>query len=825
MQSVDSNEDDYDDDYDEDTDESRPELEKRNFDIYDPVEARPLDEVTLETYNNVENTFGQPQYGHESQDPPYTYNAPTHYINHYSNTPSSYEYNHTLYNMTFSPDSDRSSYESELHPQGSSDTEIYDTRDYYSQASPESSFDQKQYYESAYNYSLSQNQNPYPEEPPRNPEQTHYSNIPDSSYGYNYGSSSSQERDTNERSINQSQFYGSSESERPEDDPRYRQSQDYSTYGNQGYDYSQSTNQTQYYGSSEVVRPENDPRYSQDYGSDSRRDDHSRYTNQSQYYGSSESERPNEDPRYRQYQDYSTASRQEESRQSGYDYPRSHYYGSTAQESERTQESSYNYGSNSQESGSQTQYSNDYNYNYTQDRDQSTDNRYNYTQDRDRDNDDKRIETSHGGSTFEARPEERVDDRSQYYDPRQRQIDENDQEVTFDDTRRIEADYYERERSPSVQVIDSITPDSRQVDSDPYGRETLRNYDNRLVYQPNSSSDYYAKQSQTDSDNYGKSQDTTTNSYHNRMNQVDEYWREEERRKKMYESQNIYRRDSGSERLDSWTECTFDSMGRPINCPAGSPGSWSNNEDPISMQAPPQPIPPVYPPPVNEFTSNSAGDKESAEAEAERIAFQKANRVQLSVPHWPTRDMDRLGFYPRHPACRLPPKWGVGPEERSAWFYSFTDGRCLWFSYAGHGGNANRFYSRANCESLCVFDHSDLCQNAKCGYLGSRCMLRGDERCKEYAKSRGKDLEIECPPDQPVCRARRAIIPPEYDTSMVPRECKEGVDAGGCLVKNPLIRYYYDERSNTCRAFYFHGCGGNNNRFESMQECMNHCAL
>ncbi|KAM3183955.1 hypothetical protein ACTXT7_009324 [Hymenolepis weldensis] len=65
----------------------------------------------------------------------------------------------------------------------------------------------------------------------------------------------------------------------------------------------------------------------------------------------------------------------------------------------------------------------------------------------------------------------------------------------------------------------------------------------------------------------------------------------------------------------------------------------------------------------------------------------------------------------------------------------------------------------------------------------------------------------------------------EYDTSMVPRECKEGVDAGGCLVKNPLIRYYYDERSNTCRAFYFHGCGGNNNRFESMQECMNHCAL
>ncbi|VDO10501.1 unnamed protein product [Rodentolepis nana] len=717
LQSADSNDDDYDDDYDEETDESSSEMEKHDFNIYDPAKATPLEEVIIDTYNNGENAFGQPQ--REWQEPSYTYNPPVNYAYQYNDTPSSYEYNRTLYNMTYSLDSSRTSDWSESYPQGSSDAERSDNRDYYSHRRPESDYDRTQNYESSYNYSYPQNQNQYPQEPYRRPEHTSYSSSHDDSFRYNYGLPSSQQGGSNENY---------SQNKRREDE-----------------EYSQTTNPSLYYGYSER---------------------------------------------------------------------------------ERTQDIRYNYESNPQEGSSRTQYSDDNNYTYTQDRDQNPDYSHNYSQNLNRDNDDRRTGVNDNESVSETLPEERVDDRSQYYDPQRRQINENDQEVTFDDNRENEADYYESEHSQPVRVIDSITPDPREVDTDPYGGENHRSYDNRLVYQPDSSNDPYTRQTQTGYDSYEKPQDTTTNSYHNRMNQVDEYWREEERRKKMYESQNTYRRDSGSERLDNWAGCSFDSMGRPINCPTGSPGSWSTNEDPISMQAPPQPTPQVYPlPGVNEFPSNPAGDKASAEAEAERSAFERANQVQLSVPHWPTRDMDRLGFYPSHPACRLPPKWGVGPEERSAWFYSPTSGRCLWFSYAGHGGNANRFYSRANCESLCVFDHRDLCQNAKCGYPGSQCMLRGDELCKEYAKSRGKDIETECPPDQPVCRARRAIIPPEYDTTMVPRECKESVDAGGCLVKNPLIRYYYDERSNTCRAFYFHGCGGNNNRFENMQECMNHCAL
>ncbi|KAL5103563.1 Papilin [Taenia crassiceps] len=383
------------------------------------------------------------------------------------------------------------------------------------------------------------------------------------------------------------------------------------------------------------------------------------------------------------------------------------------------------------------------------------------------------------------------------------------------------------ERQPVFEPL--ISPErAYTVSYDSHRTEPPSAYDNRLLYRPESGENDHQEASQSQEPMYNahlKPVSTAANSYEKRKNQVDEYWREEERQKAMYERQNTYRRSSVSERADSWDQgdCTYDSMGRPINCPPKASNSY-NTYDAISMKVRSSPAL-SYPLSSNESAVNAEVDTTKAEADADHSAFLRANRVHLSAPRWPVRNMDSLGYYPRHPACRLPPEWGAGPEERSAWFYSQPDGRCLWFSYNGHGGNANRFYSRANCESLCVFDQSDLCQNSRCGYPGSYCMLRGDERCKAYAKSRGKSLDTECPPDQPVCRARRAIIPPEYNTELIPSECREQVDMGGCLVKNPEIRYHYDVRSNTCRAFYFHGCGGNSNRFESMQECMNHCAL
>ena len=148
-----------------------------------------------------------------------------------------------------------------------------------------------------------------------------------------------------------------------------------------------------------------------------------------------------------------------------------------------------------------------------------------------------------------------------------------------------------------------------------------------------------------------------------------------------------------------------------MNCVAKSE-TTRNTIDPMAIQAPQSDF--LLTPPTNESSATSKVEAEVAEAEMERSAFLRANPIHLTVPRWAVRNMDLLGPYPRHPACSLPSQWGIGPEERSAWFYSVPDGRCLWFSYAGHGGNANRFYSRSNCETLCVYDQTDLCQVNDC---------------------------------------------------------------------------------------------------------------
>ncbi|KAL7056993.1 hypothetical protein AAHC03_019043 [Spirometra sp. Aus1] len=38
-----------------------------------------------------------------------------------------------------------------------------------------------------------------------------------------------------------------------------------------------------------------------------------------------------------------------------------------------------------------------------------------------------------------------------------------------------------------------------------------------------------------------------------------------------------------------------------------------------------------------------------------------------------------------------------------------------------------------------------------------------------------------------------------------------------------FVRYGYDERLGRCQKFLYGGCGGNKNRFPSMEKCMERC--
>lgn len=44
-----------------------------------------------------------------------------------------------------------------------------------------------------------------------------------------------------------------------------------------------------------------------------------------------------------------------------------------------------------------------------------------------------------------------------------------------------------------------------------------------------------------------------------------------------------------------------------------------------------------------------------------------------------------------------------------------------------------------------------------------------------------------------------------------------------CCFAERLVRYGYSNEKGACIAFTYTGCGGNDNTFESMDECRNTC--
>ncbi|MED6238422.1 hypothetical protein ATANTOWER_020693 [Ataeniobius toweri] len=53
--------------------------------------------------------------------------------------------------------------------------------------------------------------------------------------------------------------------------------------------------------------------------------------------------------------------------------------------------------------------------------------------------------------------------------------------------------------------------------------------------------------------------------------------------------------------------------------------------------------------------------------------------------------------------------------------------------------------------------------------------------------------------------------------------CSLILDQGTC--RNYVIRWYYDKQANACAQFWYGGCGGNDNRYETEDECKKTCVL
>ncbi|KAH8381906.1 hypothetical protein KR009_000904, partial [Drosophila setifemur] len=176
--------------------------------------------------------------------------------------------------------------------------------------------------------------------------------------------------------------------------------------------------------------------------------------------------------------------------------------------------------------------------------------------------------------------------------------------------------------------------------------------------------------------------------------------------------------------------------------------------------------------------------------------------------------------------CFLASEPGNCYENVTRWFYNSQEGLCDEFVYTGCGGNANNYASEEECQNEC-HDAQTTCAlppvRGRCSDVSRRWYF--DERSGgclefEFTGCRGNRnnfvSEREC---LSFCRDQSSVEPlPPAPTYSV---CTQAPEAGEC--DNRTTAWFYDSEKMACTAFTYSGCGGNGNRFETLDQCERQC--
>lgn len=236
--------------------------------------------------------------------------------------------------------------------------------------------------------------------------------------------------------------------------------------------------------------------------------------------------------------------------------------------------------------------------------------------------------------------------------------------------------------------------------------------------------------------------------------------------------------------------------------------------------------------------------------------------------------------------CNLPKDEGEGRTSKRRWFFNADTNKCQQFIYFGALGNANNFQSHDECLTSCLLSSNELDDpNSSPGEgrsLSSSSTIGGnglplpdiqDPEDEKLMKANQMENQLfasdPCLLDREVGLCRAAIPRYNFDretkqcikfsfggcqgnaNNFVTKEdcvskcqkhmidggptvtvelsgrdginpkCNQPMDVGSCRALKP--RFFYNHRRAKCEEFFWGGCGGNQNRFSTKQECLEQC--
>uniref|UniRef100_A0A4W6DQA1 BPTI/Kunitz inhibitor domain-containing protein n=1 Tax=Lates calcarifer TaxID=8187 RepID=A0A4W6DQA1_LATCA len=202
--------------------------------------------------------------------------------------------------------------------------------------------------------------------------------------------------------------------------------------------------------------------------------------------------------------------------------------------------------------------------------------------------------------------------------------------------------------------------------------------------------------------------------------------------------------------------------------------------------------------------------------------------------------LPRIVLWHHHPyVCSLAQDRGSCKNYTIMWFFDNSLGRCSRFWYGGCSGNENRFWTQKECENRCPTktpgrrgDDRGSCKNYTIMWFFDNSLGRcsrfwyGGCGGNENRFWTQKECENRCPTKTPGRRGDSLLLSCPYlemkQFSSSETRCQLGADRGiQCM--GYVQKWYYDKHIGACSPFWYGGCAGNANRFDTEHECFRTC--
>jgi hypothetical protein len=159
------------------------------------------------------------------------------------------------------------------------------------------------------------------------------------------------------------------------------------------------------------------------------------------------------------------------------------------------------------------------------------------------------------------------------------------------------------------------------------------------------------------------------------------------------------------------------------------------------------------------------------------------------------------------------PRFWFNPEKRE----------CEEFVYGGCGGNENNYESIDDCRKSCGVVEIRAAENCTlkpdsgtCEALMKRFFFNvTSQKCEEfvYGGCGGNGNNY-----MTVDECKSSCV-----STATPKKCAPQPDPGNCFAN--ISRFFYNITSKKCEEFIYGGCGGNENNFESSEQCLKECSV